>query len=114
MIERAAYDLLRFGLRILIRLWPLWLFWFVWSLCNDWWLDYLLTFPDRSTEGYSFAYRSWPTVALLGPVVLMLAAILAYRLHLDPGFPADFCTRNPGRRRAVAAGRGTRRRCWSG
>ena len=82
MIERAAYDLLRFGLRIIIRLWPLWLFWFVWSLCNDWWLDYLLTFPDRSTEGYSFAYRSWPTVALLGPVVLMLAAILACRLHL--------------------------------
>ena len=28
MIERASYDLLRLALRIVVRLWPLWLFWF--------------------------------------------------------------------------------------
>ena len=32
MIERATYDLLRVALRLAIQLWPLWLFWFVWSL----------------------------------------------------------------------------------
>jgi type IV secretion system protein VirD4 len=82
MIERAAYDLLRLGLRIAVRLWPLWLFWFAWTFANDRWLSYLLTFPDRTTPGYALAYHAWPTVALLGPILLMLLAILAYRMQL--------------------------------
>ena len=82
MIGRAAYDLLRVGLRIAVRLWPLWLFWFAWSLANDWWLDYLLSFPDRSTQGYEFAFHVWPSVALLGPILLMLLAVAAYRMQL--------------------------------
>ena len=72
MIERASYDLLRLALRIVVRLWPLWLFWFVWDRFSDWWLAYLLTFPDRSSASFAFAYRCWPTVALLGPILLML------------------------------------------
>ena len=43
-----------------------------WSLANHWWLDYLLSFPDRSTQGYEFAFDAWPTVALSGPILLML------------------------------------------
>lgn len=82
MIGRAAYDLLRFALRIVVRLWPLWLFWFAWDRFSNWWLAYLLTFPDRSTSAYAFAYRCWPTVALLGPILLMVGAIGAYRLQL--------------------------------
>ena len=82
MIGRAAYDLLRVALRITVQLWPLWLFWFAWSLSNHGWLDYLLSFPDRSTEGYKFALYVWPTVALLGPILLMLLAVAAYRLQL--------------------------------
>src|ERR1700693_1134832 len=82
MIERATYDLLRVALRLAIQLWPLWLFWFVWSLFDAWWLDYLLSFPDRATPAFVFAYRGWPSVALLGPILLMSAAIVAYRLHL--------------------------------
>ncbi|HUB11347.1 MAG TPA: type IV secretory system conjugative DNA transfer family protein [Acetobacteraceae bacterium] len=82
MIERASYDLLRLALRIVVRLWPLWLFWFVWDRFSDWWLAYLLTFPDRSTASYALAYRCWPTVALLGPILLMVVAIGAWRLHL--------------------------------
>jgi type IV secretion system protein VirD4 len=82
VIGRAAYDLLRVGLRIAVRLWPLWLFWFAWSLANDWWLDYLLSFPDRSTQGYEFAFHVWPSVALLGPILLMLLAVAAYRMQL--------------------------------
>jgi type IV secretion system protein VirD4 len=81
MIGRAGYDLLRLGLRLAIRLWPLWLFWFAWSLANRWWRAVLLAFPDRATPGYALAYHAWPTVALLGPIVLMFAAILAWRLR---------------------------------
>jgi hypothetical protein len=71
MIERATYDLLRVALRLAIQLWPLWLFWFVWSLFDNWWLGYLLSFPDRSTPAFAFAYRAWPAVSLVGPILLM-------------------------------------------
>jgi type IV secretion system protein VirD4 len=81
MIERATYDLLRVGLRIVVQLWPLWLFWFAWTFANDWWLGYLLTFSDRSTAVYFLAYRSWPTIALFGPILLMLVAVVAYRMQ---------------------------------
>jgi hypothetical protein len=70
------------ALRIAARLWPLWLFWSVWDHFSNWWLAYLLTFPDRSTATYAFAYHCWPTVALLGPILLMAVAIGAYRLQL--------------------------------
>jgi type IV secretion system protein VirD4 len=82
MIGRATYDLLRVALRIVVQLWPFWLFWFVWTFCTDWWLDYLLTFPDRSTAAFIIAYQSWQTIALLGPILLMFAAILAWRLQI--------------------------------
>ena len=82
MIRRAGYDLLRVGLRIAVQLWPLWLFWFAWSLSSNMWLGYLQTFPNRSAAGYALAYRAWPSIALLGPILLMLAAILAYRMQL--------------------------------
>jgi type IV secretion system protein VirD4 len=82
MIERATYDLLRVALRLAIQLWPLWLFWFVWSLFDDGWRDFLLTFPDRSTQAYALAYGGWPAVALLGPILLMGMAIAAFRLGL--------------------------------
>jgi type IV secretion system protein VirD4 len=81
LIARAAYDLLRVGLRIVFRLWPLWLFWFAWTFANDWWLDYLLSFPDRASQGYALAFHAWPTVALTGPILLMLAAVTAYRMQ---------------------------------
>jgi hypothetical protein len=82
MIGRATDDLLRVALRLVIRLWPLWLFWSVWSLFDTWWLDYLLSFPDRSTPAFAFAYDGRPTVALFGPILLMSVAIVAYRLNV--------------------------------
>src|SRR6185437_6436013 len=82
MIRHASYDLLRVGLRIAVQLWPLWLFWFAWSLSSNMWLGYLQTFPSRSDAGYAIAYRAWPSVALVGPILLMFAAILAYRVQL--------------------------------
>jgi hypothetical protein len=50
MIRHASYDLLRVGLRIAVQLWPLWLFWFAWSLSSNMWLGYLQTFPNRSAD----------------------------------------------------------------
>jgi hypothetical protein len=82
VIERATYDLLRVALRLAIQLWPLWLFWFVWSLFDDAWRDFLLTFPNRSTQAFTLAYDGWTAVALLGPILLMGMAIAAYRLGL--------------------------------
>src|SRR5262245_38323516 len=81
MIGRATDDFLRAGLRILVQLWPLWLFWFAWTFAGDCWLSVLLTLPDRSTTAYAVAYRAWPIVALLRPILVMVAAIIAYRLH---------------------------------
>jgi len=86
MIERATYDVLRVALRFAIQLWPLWLFWFVWSFFDDRWRGFLLTFPDRSTQGFAFAWHVWPAVALFGPILLMAAAIVAFRLGLATRF----------------------------
>ena len=74
MFDRTGYDLSRLVLRLIVQLWPLWLFWFAWTVASNAWLGYLLTFPDPSTSAYALAYRAWPSIALLGPVVLMLAA----------------------------------------
>jgi type IV secretion system protein VirD4 len=82
VFARAGHDLFRIGLRLIVQLWPLWLFWFAWSLSSNLWLGYLQIFPNRSTSGYALAYRAWPSVALLGPILLMLGAILAYRMQL--------------------------------
>jgi type IV secretion system protein VirD4 len=82
MIRHASYDLLRIGLRIAVQLWPLWLFWFAWTLSSNMWLGYLQTFPSRSDAGYAIAYRAWPSVALVGPILLMFAAILTYCMQL--------------------------------
>ena len=35
MIERASYDLLRTGLRVVFQLWPLWLFWWAWNFAHN-------------------------------------------------------------------------------
>ena len=37
--------------------------------------------PEPLTSGYALAYRAWPSVALLGPVLLMLAAVSPYRMR---------------------------------
>src|SRR4051794_38590559 len=80
MTARATDDWSRLAVRTVIQLWPLWLFWFAWTLAGALWREILFTFPDRATQTYAFAYRGWPTVALLGPVLLMVVAITAYRL----------------------------------
>ena len=84
MIGRAGYDLLRAGLRVAVQLWPLWLFWYAWNLAYGWWSDYLLTFPSSQsgvtwTTGYAAAVAAWPTVALLGPALVMGGGVFLHR-----------------------------------
>lgn len=71
----------RHVLRASIQLWPLWLSWPVWEIVGALWRDVLLAFPDQTTTTYALAYRSWPSVALLGPILLTVAAIAAQRLE---------------------------------
>ncbi len=82
MISRIGYDLVRASLRLVIALWPLWLFWFAWRGSNIAWRDWLLTFHGATDPGYLLAYRAWPSVALAGPVAVMIAAFVAYRMQL--------------------------------
>jgi type IV secretion system protein VirD4 len=69
------------ALRTMIELWPLWLSWFAWKFVAALWRDVLLGFPDHTTAAYALAYRSWPSAALVGPILLMVAAIVAQRLQ---------------------------------
>jgi type IV secretion system protein VirD4 len=87
VIQRAGYDLLRVGLRVAVQLWPLWLFWWAWDAADDQWLAYLRSFPGSQpgqvqTLGYQWAYWAWPTAALLGPLVVMVAGVGLYRMTL--------------------------------
>ena len=82
VISRIGYDLVRASLRLVIALWPLWLFWFAWRGSNIAWREVLLTFHGAADPGYLLAYRAWPSVALAGPVALMIAALVAYRMQL--------------------------------
>lgn len=82
MFDRAGHDLFRGVGRLAVQLWPLWLFWFAWTLSSNLWRDFLLSFPSQASAGYALAYRAWPSVALLGPVALMLLAVLAWRVQL--------------------------------
>ena len=86
MIGRAGYDLLRASLRVVVQLWPLWLFWYAWNLAYGWWSDYLLTFPANQpggewTTSYRVALAAWPTVALLGPALVMGAGVFLHRIR---------------------------------
>jgi hypothetical protein len=80
VISRIGYDLVRATLRLAMALWPLWLFWFAWRGSNIAWRELLLTFHGGSDPGYLLAYRAWPSVALAGPVAIMVAALVAYTL----------------------------------
>lgn len=83
MISRAAYDLGRVILKLIIQLWPIWLFWFALHLGDALWRDHVLaTQPDNTTPAYLLLYRAWPSVGLCGPILLMFAALAAERTHL--------------------------------
>jgi type IV secretion system protein VirD4 len=83
VIARTAYDLGRLALKLVIQLWPVWLFWFALHLGGDLWRDHVLaTQPDRTTPAYLVLYRAWPSVGLFGPILLMFSVLAAERAQL--------------------------------
>ena len=81
MPVRAGDDLAHAALRLARQLWPLTLVWPVWRTGSELWRAVLLSFPDNTTRGYTLAYGAWPTVALVGPVLLMMLAVTTHRLR---------------------------------
>ncbi len=81
-MSRFDHELGRTAFRLVLKLWPLWLFWFAWHEGEALWRSYLETFPDRSTDTYLLAYRAWPSVALLGPVLFAIGGAIAWRARL--------------------------------
>lgn len=85
MIARGLTGLggagLRLGLRLILQLWPLWLFWLALRLSLWLWRVGVLTGTnvDRSAAEYAFAHAAWPSAGLIGPILLMLGVIALYR-----------------------------------
>ncbi|MFQ8433309.1 type IV secretory system conjugative DNA transfer family protein [Amaricoccus sp. W119] len=81
MIARALTGLARAGLRLLVQLWPLWLFWGALRLSLWLWRDGVLLSAgmDRSSAEYAFAYAVWPSAGLIGPILVMLIALALHR-----------------------------------
>ena len=81
-VSRFGDELGRVAFRLVLQLWPLWLFWFAWHEGAALWRSYLETFSDRSSETYLLAYHAWPSVALLGPVLFAIGGAVAWRAQL--------------------------------
>lgn len=81
MIARTLTGLARAGLRLLVQLWPLLLFWGALRLSLWLWREGVLLSADmdRSSAEYAFAYAAWPSVGLLGPILVMLIALALHR-----------------------------------
>ena len=86
MLSRASYDLIRFALRLAVQLWPLWLFWWAWSLSAWLWSGVTVPFvagvPAFGPALRDLALFLAPTGALLGPVALLGAAVALHRNQL--------------------------------
>jgi len=83
VIARIAYDLGRLALKLLFQLWPIWLFWFALHLGDALWrYEVLASQPDYTTPAYRLLYRAWPSAGLVGPILLMFAALGAERIQL--------------------------------
>ena len=86
MFSRAGYDLFRVALRLAIQLWPVWLFWFAWSLAGGLWDNFVLPnagdVPGIGRGLATVARVLRPTGALLGPTALFALAVCLHRGQL--------------------------------
>ena len=87
MFARAGHDLLRVALRLAVQLWPLWLFWFVWSLFDD----LVARLSSDLPRPLHARVTPWPTTSgrpspCSARSCSWLAAIVAYRLDLATRF----------------------------
>ena len=90
MIQRAGYDLLRITLRVAVQLWPLWLFWWVWSFADNFYRDAVLIgsahieglTPEQMSWDQYLLWQAWPVASLCGPALLMFVGVVVYRTRL--------------------------------
>jgi type IV secretion system protein VirD4 len=78
MQARVPHELLRGGSKGALALWPLLMWYVAWTSASDLWRGVILSFPQSSRE-YALAYGAWSTAALVGPVLIMAAVLLAWR-----------------------------------
>ena len=82
MLSRAAHDAARVAGKLAVQLWPLWLSGFALIGAVVLWRQYLVALPDHTTRTYVLALRAWPSVALCGPILVMVAALIGYETQL--------------------------------
>lgn len=78
LLRTVVHDLYRTSLRVVIALLPLLVWYPAWGLAGDLWRSLLLAM-DVHDPTYRFAYLAWPSVALLGPALVMGIALVLRR-----------------------------------
>ena len=84
MIDRAAYDLLRAGLRIALQLWPVWVVWWAWGFADGFWGQQVAAMPGGVQVVFFHVSQAalaqlLPSLALTGPALAMALAIALHR-----------------------------------
>ncbi|RWD60434.1 MAG: conjugal transfer protein TraG, partial [Mesorhizobium sp.] len=83
MFGRISYDLAKAGLKALVAILPLVIWYPAWRYAHGLWqqlmLDWYSSGPAPSSAVYRLAYAAWPSIALVGPGLTMGAALLLRR-----------------------------------
>jgi len=86
MLERFTYDSFRFVIKAAIAILPLVIWYPAWRYAHALWSDALMGWYQSGLSPasltYQLGYAAWPSIALLGPAVAMIAALLFGRLGM--------------------------------
>ncbi|MEI9426053.1 conjugal transfer protein TraG, partial [Mesorhizobium sp. Cs1299R1N1] len=86
MFGRLSYDLLKAGLKAIVAILPLVIWYPAWRYAHGFWGQFLLDWYRGgllpSSAPYRLAYAAWPSIALIGPAITMGAALLLRRAGL--------------------------------
>lgn len=86
MIGRAVYDILRLGIKAVVAVLPLVIWYPAWTYAHELWGDLLIGWYQAGLSATSLAYRfgyaAWPSIALIGPALTMTLALLLRRSGL--------------------------------
>ncbi|RUW61819.1 conjugal transfer protein TraG, partial [Mesorhizobium sp. M4B.F.Ca.ET.049.02.1.2] len=83
MFGRISYDLAKAGVKALVAILPLVIWYPAWRYAHGLWqqlmLDWYSSGPAPSSAVYRLAYAAWPSIALVGPGLTMGVALLLRR-----------------------------------
>ena len=92
LLHTVVHDLYRATLRIVVAIVPLILWYPAWGLANWLWRSLLIAMQQSGVAAgagsYRLAYAAWPTAALLGPALVMAAALVLRRMAAVTGMTA--------------------------